>query len=283
MLAYVFWHAPRAEEAGPSYEANLAAFHRALGTHPPPGFRGSVVLRAAAAPWRAMKSASPVRFTPELFRFLAGLKRHNNRVWFEANRERYLRDVRVPCLRFIEAFGPRLRAISRSFVADPRPVGGSLFRIHRDIRFSKDKSPYKTHVGMDFLHHAASGDAHAPGFYLHLEPGGCFAAAGVWHPDGEAVGKVRRAIAARPAAWRAVRRRVGMLEGDALVRPPRGFDPDHPFIEDIKRRDFVVSRDLETREVLGPRFPDRFASVCRAMSPLVRFLTEAIGLPYRVG
>jgi uncharacterized protein (TIGR02453 family) len=226
-------------------------------------------------------SATPAYvFGADLFRFLEGLKRHNDRSWFDANKERYLREVRTPSLRFIEAFGPRLRRISRSFVADPRPVGGSLFRIHRDIRFARDKSPYKTHVGMHFSHRAASGDAHAPGFYLHLEPGGCFAAAGLWHPDGETAAKVRRAIAARPAAWRAVRRRVGTLEGDALVRPPRGFDPDHPFIEDLKRRDFIVSRDLGERDVLGPRFLDRFAAECRAMSPLVRFLTEAIGLAY---
>ena len=83
-------------------------------------------------------------------------------------------------------------------MADPRPSGGSLFRIYRDTRFSKDKSPYKTHAGMYFPVRGGK-DVHTPGFYLHLEPGACFAAAGLWHPDAAALAKVREAIVARPA------------------------------------------------------------------------------------
>lgn len=154
-------------------------------------------------------------FTPELFRFLRELKRNNTREWFLANKERYEVFVRAPFLRFVGDFGPLLRRISPQFVADPRPVGGSLFRIYRDTRFSKDKRPYKTQVAAHFPHGAAGKDVHAPGFYLHLEPGGCFAAAGLWHPDPPALAEVRDAIVERPAAWRAVLRRGLAIEGGA--------------------------------------------------------------------
>ena len=106
-------------------------------------------------------------FQPDLFRFLDALRGNNNREWFQANKERYESDVKGPMLRFIGDFAPRLRQISPRFVADPRPNCGSLFRIYRDVRFSKDKTPYKTNAGAQFRHQAGK-DAHAPGFYLHV-------------------------------------------------------------------------------------------------------------------
>ncbi len=163
-------------------------------------------------------------------------------------------------------------------MADPRPSGGSLFRIYRDTRFSKDKSPYKTHAGMHFPVRGGK-DVHTPGFYLHLEPGGCFAAAGLWHPDSAALAKVRDAIVAHPAEWK--KARTGLpLEAERLRRPPRGYDPDHPFIEDLKRKDFVSSVRLSDKEVTGPRFLSRFAAQCGKMSLLPRFLAAALELPW---
>jgi uncharacterized protein (TIGR02453 family) len=118
---------------------------------------------------------------------------------------------------FIGNFAPHLAKPSPFFVADPRPTRGSLFRIYRDTRFSPDKRPFKTHVGIHFSHSSGK-DAHAPVFYLHLEPENCFAAAGVWHPDNRALTKIRTAIVDQPERWAKVRRKLE-LEGDSLTRP----------------------------------------------------------------
>ena len=219
-------------------------------------------------------------FSPELFKFLKELKRSNNRAWFLANKERYEAVVREPALRFITDLGPRLPRISRYFMADPRPTGGSLMRIYRDTRFSKDKSPYKTNVGIHFSHGDSGREIHAPGFYLHLEPGRSFAAAGSWHPDPASLRRVRDAIVNRPLLWKAVLRSRLPLEGDTLTRPPQGYDPAHPFIEDLKRKDFITSVPLTDVQVASPRFLTTFAAACKTMSPLMAFLTKALGLPW---
>jgi uncharacterized protein (TIGR02453 family) len=230
-----------------------------------------------------MRGATTVHFSPELFDFLRALKRHNERDWFQRNKTRYEQHVRQPLLQFIVDFAPYLGGISVHFVADPRPVGGSMFRIHRDTRFARDKSPYKTAAAAQFRH-AAGRDVHAPGFYLHLEPGEVFAGAGLWHPDGQALALVRQAIADDPAAWtRAVRGSFGKrctFGGDALKRPPRGFDPQHPLIEEIKRKDFVALHPLSEDQVCAPGFVRRFARACETMAPLVAFVTRALGLPF---
>ncbi len=215
-------------------------------------------------------------FCPELFDFLRQLKRHNNRDWFTRNKLRYEKVVRDPALLFISSFGPHLHKLSPHFVADARPTRGSLFRIYRDTRFSADKRPFKTHVGIHFSHGSGK-DAHAPVFYLQLEPDNCFAAAGVWRPDNSALTKIRMAIVAEPGQWAKVRRKLE-LEGDSLMRPPRGFDPNHRFIEDIKRKDFVASVELAEAQVCGPGFMRDFVAACRTMLPLVEFTTRALGL-----
>jgi uncharacterized protein (TIGR02453 family) len=215
-------------------------------------------------------------FCSGLFEYLRQLKRHNNREWFAKNKQRYEETVRDPALMFIGSFGPLLGELSPHFIADPRPARGSLFRIYRDTRFSPDKRPFKTHVGIHFSH-AGGKDAHAPVFYLHLEPDNCFAAAGVWHPDSSALTKIRLAIVAEPKQWAKVRRKLE-LEGDSLKRPPRGFDPNHQFIEDIKRKDFIASVEFTEARVCGLKFMKEFAAACRTMLPLVEFTTKALGL-----
>ena len=132
-------------------------------------------------------------FSPDVFTFLRQLKRNNDREWFAKNKARYQQSIVEPALSFIGGFAPCLDKISFHFVADARPTRGSLFRIYRDTRFSNDKRPFKTHVGIRFSHSSGK-DAHAPVFYLHLEPGNCFAAAGIWHPDNRALTKARTAI-----------------------------------------------------------------------------------------
>src|SRR5260221_1535648 len=188
-------------------------------------------------------------FSPALFSFLRELRGNNDRDWFGANKPRYERDVRDASLRFIGDFAPRLVKIAPHLVADARPVGGSMFRIYRDTRFSRDKSPYKIHIGIHFFHESAKKAPSVPGFYLHIQPGESFAAAGIWHPDPAALGRVRDAIASDSKEWKVVRRSKLPIEGGSLKRPPKGYPADHPFIDDLKRTDFVTSVRLSEREL----------------------------------
>jgi len=222
---------------------------------------------------------SDTYFTPELLQFLKQLRRHNNRKWFQANKARYEEVVRNPCLRFIADLAEPLHGISPWLVADPHPTRGSMFRIYRDTRFSADKRPYKLHVGMSFPHRGTKQKVHLPGFYLHLEPEGCFAAAGCWHPDNPTLIRIRSAIVAQPEAWKKAVRGLE-LEGDALSRPPRGYPPDHPLIEDLKRKDFMASIGFTDKQVCGPRMMPEFIAACQKLSPLVGFLSQALGLSY---
>ena len=218
--------------------------------------------------------------TPRSFAFLRELGAHNERPWFERNKQRYLDDVRDPLLRFVAAFAPRLAKLSPHFVADPRPVGGSLFRIHRDVRFAKDKSPYKTHAALSFRH-ADGRERPAPGFYLHLAPGDVFAGAGLWHAPPEAVKQVRDAIVAKPVAWKKLTRACPLdASEDTLKRPPRGYDPEHPLIEDLKHQSFTGGQRFTQAQACAPDFVERFAKACRGQAPLLEFLCRALDVPW---
>lgn len=219
-------------------------------------------------------------FSKDAFAFLRDLAENNDRAWFAANRVRYEAQVRDPALRFIEAFAPRLSRLSRHFHAGPR----SLFRIHRDARFSRDKRPFKTHVGIHFRHDTAR-DVHAPGYYLHVEPGACYAGLGIWRPDPATLRRVREAIADDPGAWKRAsrgRRLASVLtpDGDRLSRPPRGFDPSHPLIEDLKWKDYVVGKELDDAAVTSPGFADELAGIFGAGSPFMAFLCRSQGVPF---
>ena len=229
-------------------------------------------------------SAASNPFRPPLFAFLSQLARNNRRDWFESNRARYESEVRQPALRFVADFAPALKRISPHFLAIPSAARGSMFRIHRDVRFSKDKSPYKTSVGLRFFHRS-SGDVHAPGYYLHLEPGACFIGMGVWHPDPTNLRAIRDAMVADPRTWKRAKSDPKLnaqlsLGGDRLKRAPKGYDPDHPLIDDLCRTDLVAYQSLTDQEVLAPSFPRRFAQVCAAGKPLMRWLCQTLKLPY---
>ncbi len=219
------------------------------------------------------------RVPRELFAFLAELRRHNNREWFNANKDRYLAEVRDPMLAFIGSVAPRLARISRHLVADPQPSGGSLMRIYRDTRFSRDKTPYKTNVGIHFGLDS-SGDFEAPGYYLHLAPGEVFMGAGIWRPGADALRAIRGAIVKDPRGWGRAKR-SGLSHGEAtLKRPPRGFDPDHPLVDDLKRLSFTSGAPFSERQACAPDFPARFVASCRREAPLMRFLARAMGLAF---
>jgi len=220
----------------------------------------------------------PTYFTPELFRFLTRLKRNNNRDWFLARKEEYEAVVHQPALQFITDFAAPLYDITPHLVADARPSRGSLFRIYRDTRFSHDKRPYKTNVAMRFSHRGK--DVHSPGFYLHLEPTGCFAASGLWHPEAPTLLKVRNGMVERAEAWRKVRKLLNWDDARKLSRPPRGFPGDHEFVEDMKLRDMGTAIEFTVEQVCSPKFMTTFATACRKMSPLAKFFSSALGLPF---
>jgi uncharacterized protein (TIGR02453 family) len=222
-------------------------------------------------------------FTPELFTFLADLTANNDREWFKANKERYERDIKAPSLAFITAFEPYLHDLSPHFEAIAKASGGSLFRIYRDTRFSKDKTPYKTHVGLHFKHERAK-DVHAPGFYLHIEPGESGGGYGVWMPDNPTLKRIRDRIVAEPDRWAAVKAALteagGSLHEGGLKRPPRGYDKDHPHIEDLKRKSFAAMFPVADHDVLGDDAPARFAALCEKGAPLVEFVCDALDVAY---
>jgi uncharacterized protein (TIGR02453 family) len=223
-------------------------------------------------------------FSPELFAFLRELRENNDRDWFKANKQRYEEAVQEPALEFVAEFAPLLESLSPHFVADPRPVGGSLFRIYRDTRFSKDKTPYKTHTGISFRHELAK-NIHAPVFYLHLDPGHVFAGAGIWHPDTTTLAQIRDAIVRDPERWQEVAHdgAVGdgfRLGGDSLKKPPAGFDAGHPLIDDLKRKDYIASTSIPERKVSSAGFAAELAASWATTTTFVRFLCDAIGAPF---
>lgn len=219
-------------------------------------------------------------FEPDLFRFLKELKRNNRKDWFEKNKPRYELVVKRPLLRFIADFDARIRTVSKYFNGDARSSGGSMFRIYRDTRFSRDKSPYKTHAAAHFPHQAAGKDVHTPGFYLHLEPGNSMGGGGLWQPDAPALKQVRDHIVERPKEWKAVVSTRIEIIGDSLKRSPAGYDAEHPFVDDLKRKEFYVMTEFTDRQVLAPGFLDRYLKACQSAGPLVRFLAKAVGLPW---
>jgi len=228
------------------------------------------------------KTSNP--FRPALFAFLRELADNNTREWFQANKSRYEDDLKDPALSFISDFGPGLRKISPHFNAIPKATGGSLFRIYRDTRFSKVKTPYKTHLGIQFRHKQAK-DVHAPGFYLHLEPGASMVGIGIWHPDGPSLASIREAIDSDQRGWIKARdnkqfRALFELGGESLKRPPKGYDADHPLIDDLKLKDFIGFAKLTQKQALAGDLLDLFTGHCRAAAPYIAWLSQAVGVPF---
>jgi uncharacterized protein (TIGR02453 family) len=216
--------------------------------------------------------------------FLQDLDLNNERVWFKAHQDDYERLVREPLLRFIrDVEEPVHKRISRRLVCDDRKVGGSLFRIHRDTRFAKDKTPYKTNSGIA-LHHEGGREHPAPVLYLNIEPGNCFIGVGCYRPPSDALRALREAMVAKPATWVKARDAVTAQgwdqHGDQLTRAPRGFDPDHPLIDDLRRTSHAFVRRLSEREVTARTFPETFVSRCEQTLPVLRWQAKALGVPF---
>jgi len=225
-------------------------------------------------------------FPKDFFAFFRELKAHNERPWFEANKQRFRDSVQAPMSAFIADMAPRLKKVSKNFVADPKPNGGSMFRIYRDVRFSKDKRPYKEHAACHFRH-AAGKDVHAPGFYMHFGAGEVYYGGGMYMPDAPALGRIRDAIVQKPAAWKAVKANRAFVEAfgelggdDVLMRAPRGYDPEHPLIDDIKRKSFFAMHEADVKLATSPKLVDAVANSFAAASPLMKFLCAAVGVTF---
>jgi len=221
-------------------------------------------------------------FTAETFDFLRQLEHNNNREWFNANKQRYEAVVREPARTIIRAMQPELARFAPNFVADDRKMGGSLMRVYRDVRFGKNKAPYKTNIGIQFRHQQGK-DIHAPGFYLHIAPDEVFAAVGMWHPDSAALKSIRQTIDTMPERWCALRdestfSQVFSLSGDSLKRAPKGYAVDHPLIDDLKRKDFIAIAPLMEPLVMGEEVIDLLTDCFETGAEFAHYLCRAIGV-----
>jgi len=218
-------------------------------------------------------------FSPKLFAFLRELKAHNEREWFNANKARYQEQVKEPALAFVEDLGHRLPEVAPHLTADDR----SLFRIYRDTRFSKDKTPYKTHVGI-YFRHARSAEADTAGLYVHLEPGRVFMGAGIWHPGSAALKRIRDTLVARPQGWREAVAAVApgwtLADGESLKRPPTGYPADHELVGDLKRKSFAIVSPLTQRQVTASGFLDECATQAAQARPFMTYVCAALGVEY---
>jgi uncharacterized protein (TIGR02453 family) len=231
-----------------------------------------------------MAAGRYARFEPRTLKFLRELQANNNREWFAEHKSRYEEDVLDVALRFIQSMQEPLAAIAPRFLAVPQRMGGSLMRVYRDTRFSKDKLPYKTNIGIQFRHERAK-DVHSPGYYVHIDPDSVFIGVGMWRPDSDSLRQIRERISAKPAEWqRAVSsapfKRHFELGGESLKRPPRGFDPDHPMIEDLKRKSFIAVRDMPVDACLKPQFQRSVETSFKQLTPYMEFLCKAVGVPF---
>ncbi|MDE3058470.1 MAG: DUF2461 domain-containing protein [Bacteroidota bacterium] len=219
-------------------------------------------------------------FPREGIAFLQKLKRNNNREWFEKHKPDYETFVKLPMQSLIASLQPHFDRFAPEFDANPKR---SLFRIYRDIRFSKDKTPYKTHAAAHFVLRGKPKGIEGSGYYLHIEPGEVFLGGGIYMPDNDQLKKIRLALAANSGNFLAIienknfKKRFGKLEGEHLQRVPQGYEPGHPMAEWLKMKQFFVGVSLPEQKCFSKSFPEIIAGIFEKAAPLVRFLNEAMG------
>jgi uncharacterized protein (TIGR02453 family) len=233
-----------------------------------------------------MPTAEFSGFRPHAFRYLRSLARNNRRDWFEAHRETYETELRRPLLALLDEVDVRLALLAPELSADKKR---SVFRIYRDIRFSKDKSPYKTHAAFWVGHRALGRSGGAAvhggaGLYFHLEPNRSIVAAGMWMPPPPALARIRVALSEDlrgfEGARRTLRRTYGELSDESVLqRVPRGYAPDHPAAHWLRYGSFTVSRPIPAAELQRASLPDWLAYAYGPVIPFVRWLNSALGLP----
>ena len=223
-------------------------------------------------------------FSEQTFSFLASLAKNNSREWFDTHKQDYEDLVRSPALEFISAMGKEIPGISPHFRAVPKKVGGSLMRVYRDTRFSRDKTPYKTNIGIQFRHESGR-DVHAPGYYVHISPQECFIGAGLWHPEADMLYRIRSGIVQHGDDWLKARddktfRRHFELVGDALSSAPRGFAKAHPLLGDLKRKDFIALASIRRSDVVSNGFGSLVVKRFKQAEPLMHFLCRVLGVRF---
>jgi uncharacterized protein (TIGR02453 family) len=231
-----------------------------------------------------MASSRHTGFEPETIKFLKDLKKNNNREWFNENKSRYEEQVLDVALHFIQSMQGPLKDLAPHFTAIPKRIGGSLMRVYRDTRFSKNKLPYKTNIGIQFRHEQAK-SVHAPGYYVHIDPDEVFLGAGMWMPEAAPLLGIRQRIADKPAEWqRALENKAFArhftLGGSSLTRPPRGFDKNHPMIEDIRRKSFIAVKNMKQEDALSPQFQRKVEAAFTAATPYMQFLCKSVGVQF---
>lgn len=223
-------------------------------------------------------------FTVQSIGFLQELKANNNREWFKENKARYEELVLDVALNFIQSMQDPLEKIAPHFTAIPKRMGGSLMRVYRDTRFSKNKTPYKTNIGIQFRHEQAK-DVHSPGYYVHIDTEEVFLGVGMWRPDSESLASIRRRIVDKETEWvRASQNKTFAgqfkLGGQSLRRPPRGFDKEHPMLEDLKRKDFIAIKNMNLHAATDAKFQRKVEAAFMAGDEYMRFLCKAVGVPF---
>ena len=211
-------------------------------------------------------------------KFLKDIARNNNRPWFEKNKARYL-EVKNGFDDFLEAVHAELVKFDSSLAnLNPRKIA---FRIYRDVRFSKDKRPYKTNMGAGF---SSKGKMEQePGYYIHIEPGRCFIAGGLYMPDPGNLAKVRQEIDYNPAKLLKIlndkkfkQLYKGLDDWDKLKTAPKGYAKDHPHIEILKNKSFVVSHTFTDAEATSKGYVKKIVEAAKVLKPFNDYLAEAI-------
>ncbi|VAW74051.1 hypothetical protein MNBD_GAMMA12-2732 [hydrothermal vent metagenome] len=221
----------------------------------------------------------------QFFRFLTDLQKNNNREWFTENKERYQKQIVTPMLEFMRLIQPKIAKISPHIIVKVKAHNGSLFRIYRDTRFSNDKTPYKTHVACHFRHELGR-NAHAPGLYVHFAPDEIRFGGGIWKPDSLALGKLRDSIVDNANAWKSVKNRKAFkelttgIQGDSLIRTPRGYSTDHQHIEDLKRKSFFAMHQSTMKVAKSADLLSEVEKSFKAISPLLDFIAFSLDLRY---
>jgi len=223
-----------------------------------------------------MSSKTPT-FPKAGLNFLKSLKRNNNREWFLKNKTTYEETVRAPMIQIVEALADEFADFAPEILVSPK----SIFRIYRDTRFSKDKSPYKTHVAASF---SVKGlDRHeGAGFYFHISPADVFVGGGVYRPPADELRSVRNHIAANHVRLKKVvearqfQKLFGSLSGEQSSRIPRGFPADHPAEHYLRFKDLLAARELKPADATSAKFFATLVESFRAMNPLIQFLNEPI-------
>jgi uncharacterized protein (TIGR02453 family) len=217
-------------------------------------------------------------FPKEMTTFFRGLKRNNRREWFQPRKETFDLHVKGPMTELVEALNSEFAKFAPQYVTDPKKA---IFRIYRDTRFSPDKTPYKTHIAASFRRRGGEQMA-VSGYYFSISNEQIEIAGGIYHPAPDTTLLVRTHIAEnyeelrRILADKMLRRRVGALQGDELSRAPKGFDPRHPAIDLIKKKDWILDMELEPSLATTPRLRREIADRFRLMTPLIEFLNRPL-------